>query len=350
MLDFGLFANTPWWVVLIYVAILGHITNLCVTLYLHRSATHEGVEFHPAVTHFMRGWLWLTTGVKTREWVACHRKHHAFSDREGDPHSPVQEGFAEIVFAGVFFYQEACKDQDMLEKYGKGCPDDWPERKLYSAHGWLGLLLMMILDLTLFGPLWGMVAWVSMTVWLPIFGNVINGIGHALGYRNFDTKDASRNIVPLGVWIVGEELHNNHHADPRSANFRAKWYEFDIGWVYIKLLSWFKLANVIYARSISARDFAEKYYVKAAHAAASAKEEITSRAAYAKDELTARASQAKDDFTARAVQAREEIASRAAQAKEEISARAASAGDAVASAAEAAAEALTQSKPMPATD
>ncbi len=361
MLEFGLLANQPWWLVLIYVAILGHITNLCVTLYLHRSATHEGVVFHPVVTHFMRSWLWLTTGVKTRQWVACHRKHHAFSDREGDPHSPVQEGLLAIVFGGVFFYQEACKDQDMLDKYGNGCPDDWVERKVYSNHSWLGLLLIMAFDLLLFGPLWGMVAWVSMTVWLPIAGNVINGVGHALGYRNFETKDASRNIVPLGVWIVGEELHNNHHADPRSANFRAKWFEFDIGWIYIKLLSWLKLANVIYARSISARDFAEKYYVKAAHAASLAREEITTRATQAKDEFAARAAQAKDEFTARAVQAKDELAARAAQAreeittravlaKEELSARAASAGDAVASAAEAAAEAITPSKPMSAMD
>jgi stearoyl-CoA desaturase (delta-9 desaturase) len=232
---------------------------------------------------------------------------------------------------------------------------------LYTPHSWLGLLIMMGTDLVLFGPLWGMVAWVSMTVWLPIFGNVINGVGHALGYRNFATKDASRNIVPLGVWIVGEELHNNHHADPRSANFRAKWYEFDIGWVYIKLLSWFKLANVIYARSLSARDFTEKYYVKAAHAAAAAKDEITAyaahakvelsaRASQAKDEFTARAAQAKDEFTARAAQARGELASRAAMAKEEISSRAAHASDAVASAAEAAAEAITPAKPLPATD
>jgi stearoyl-CoA desaturase (Delta-9 desaturase) len=350
MLDFGLMSNAPWWIPVLYVVVLGHITNLCVTLYLHRSATHEGVVFHSAVTHFMRFWLWLTTGIKTREWVACHRKHHAFSDREGDPHSPVQEGLLEIVFGGVFFYQEACNDQDMLDKYGKGCPDDWVERYIYTRRSWVGLVGMLFLDLILFGPIWGMVVWVCMTVWIPIFGNVINGVGHALGYRNFDTKDASRNIVPLGVWIVGEELHNNHHADPRSANFRAKWYEFDIGWAYIKALSWLKLAKVLYARSISAREFTEKYYAKAAHAASAAREEISTRAAQARDEISARASQAKEELTARAAQAREEISTRAAQARDELTARAASAGDAVASAAEAAAEAIKPPKILPATD
>jgi stearoyl-CoA desaturase (Delta-9 desaturase) len=325
MLEFGFFSQSGWWIPLVYIAVLGHLTNLCVTLYLHRSATHEGVVFHPAVVHFMRFWLWLTTGVNTREWVAVHRKHHAYSDREGDPHSPVQEGLLEIAFGGVFFYQKAIQDQEMLEKYGKGCPNDWVERKLYTPHGWWGLLSMMAFDILLFGPIWGMVAWVSMTIWLPIFGNVINGIGHGLGYRNFDTKDSSRNIIPLGIWIVGEELHNNHHADPRSATFRAKWYEFDIGWVYIKVLSWLKLANVIYARSLSARDFAHKYYARAAQAATTAADEFSTRAALAKEELGVRA----------------------AQAKEEFSARAASAGDAVASAAEAAADAVLRRQPLP---
>lgn len=260
----------PWWVPVLYIVVVGHVTNLCVTLYLHRSATHEGVVFHPLVSGAMRLWLWLTTGMNTREWVAVHRKHHAFSDREGDPHSPAMEGLLEIVFGGVFFYREAIRDRELLEKYGKGCPQDWLERHLYTPHSYAGLLLMMVVDLYLFGLGWGLVAWSCMAVWVPIFGNVINGIGHALGYRNFDTKDESRNIVPLGIWIVGEELHNNHHADPRSAKFKAKWYEFDIGWVYIRLLSALKLARVVYARQLSAREFAERYYTRAADAAAKA--------------------------------------------------------------------------------
>jgi stearoyl-CoA desaturase (delta-9 desaturase) len=258
----------PWWVPVVYIIIVGHITNLCVTLYLHRSATHEGVKFAPPIEHFMRLWLWLTTGMKTREWVAVHRKHHAFADREGDPHSPHTEGLAEIVFGGVFFYREEAKNEETLEKYGRGCPDDSLERHVYTGRPFLGLLLMLGVDIVLFGIGWGMIAWACMAVWVPIFGNVINGVGHAVGYRNFETKDESRNIIPLGLWIVGEELHNNHHADPRSAKFRAKWYEFDIGWVYIKLLSWIRLAHVIYARQVSASEFAERYYRRATDAAA----------------------------------------------------------------------------------
>jgi stearoyl-CoA desaturase (delta-9 desaturase) len=282
MPEFGALAFS-WWVPVLYIVIVGHITNLCVTLYLHRSATHEGVKFHPVVEHFMRFWLWLTTGIVTVEWVACHRKHHAFSDREGDPHSPAEEGLFAIVFGGVFFYREAVKDQEMLTKYGRGCPTDKIEQRVYQDHRMLGLLIMACIDLMLFGLPWGIVVFSAMAVWIPIFGNVINGIGHAVGYRNFETKDQSRNIIPVGLWIVGEELHNNHHADPRSASFRAKWYEFDIGWVYIKLLSWVKLAKVIYARKLTAKEFAAKYYAQAADAASSAaaSAQATASAAFA---------------------------------------------------------------------
>src|SRR5688572_9836041 len=280
MPEFGALAFA-WWVPVVYIVIVGHITNLCVTLYLHRSATHEGVKFHPIVEQFMRAWLWLTTGIVTLEWVACHRKHHAFSDREGDPHSPVEEGLLAIVFGGVFFYREAAKDHEMLAKYGRGCPADWMERKVYTGQRALGLLIMACIDLMLFGLPWGVVVFSAMAVWIPIFGNVINGIGHAIGYRNFDTKDQSRNIIPVGLWIVGEELHNNHHADPRSASFRAKWYEFDIGWVYIKLLSWVKLAKVIYARKLTAKEFANKYYEKAADAASQARASASATASAA---------------------------------------------------------------------
>jgi stearoyl-CoA desaturase (delta-9 desaturase) len=258
----------PWWVPVLYIVIVGHISNLCVTLFLHRSATHEGVKFAKPVEHFMRLWLWLTTGMNTKEWVAVHRKHHAYADREGDPHSPHTEGLLEIVCGGVFFYREEAKNAETLEKYGRGCPDDAIEQKLYTPRPALGILLMLIVDLYLFGIGWGLIAWACMAVWIPIFGNVINGVGHHAGYRNFDTKDESRNIIPLGLWIVGEELHNNHHADPRSAKFKAKWYEFDIGWVYIRLLAAFRLAKVIYARNVSAREFREKYYKRASDAAA----------------------------------------------------------------------------------
>lgn len=291
MPEFGSLAFA-WWVPVLYIVIVGHITNLCVTLYLHRSATHEGVKFHPVVEHFMRAWLWLTTGIVTVEWVACHRKHHAFSDREGDPHSPVEEGLLAITFGGVFFYREATADKEMLVKYGRGCPTDWVEKNVYTRNRALGLLIMACIDLMLFGLPWGVLVFSAMAVWIPIFGNVINGIGHAIGYRNFDTKDHSRNIIPVGLWIVGEELHNNHHADPRSASFRAKWYEFDIGWMYIKMLSWVKLAKVIYARQMSAKEFTQKYYAKAADAASSAKASASAAALSARASASATASAA----------------------------------------------------------
>lgn len=252
----------PWWVPLLYVAVLGHVTNICTTLYLHRSATHGGVQFGRPTEHFMRFWLWLTTGAVTREWVAVHRKHHAFADREGDPHSPAVAGFWGIVLGGVFFYKKAASDPEVLEKYGKGCPEDWVERNIYTRRRSLGILLMLSLDVYLFGILVGPLVWVGMAVWMPIMGNVINGIGHALGYRNFATSDFSRNIYPWGIWILGEELHNNHHADPRSAKFKAHWWEFDVGWVYIKLLSFVRQAKVVYARTASAKEFAAKHYEK----------------------------------------------------------------------------------------
>ncbi|MGH7475672.1 MAG: acyl-CoA desaturase [Longimicrobiales bacterium] len=258
MPGFGLLSQ-PWWVAAIWIAAVGHLSSTAVTLYLHRSATHGGVRFHPIVEHAMRFWLWLTTGMNTREWVAVHRKHHAFSDREGDPHSPSNEGFWEIVLGGVFFYREAAKDDETLEKYGKGCPNDWIERNVYNRVTWLGIVLMLLIDLYLFGPVLGLFVWSAMTIWLPIFGNVINGIGHALGYRNFATKDESRNIIPLGLFVAGEELHNNHHADPRSARFRARWFELDIGWIYIWVLKAVRLAEVIYARTASVGEFAKRH-------------------------------------------------------------------------------------------
>ncbi len=311
------FLAHPWWVPLLWVAVVGHISNTATTLYLHRGATHGGVRYHPIAEHFFRFWLWLTTGMKTREWVAVHRKHHAFSDREGDPHSPAVEGLWEIVLGGVFFYRRAVKDEEMLEKYGKGCPDDAVERHLYSRYSWLGLAIMFVLDFLLFGPWIGLLVWSAMTVWLPIFGNIVNGIGHALGYRNFATKDESRNILPIGIFIGGEELHNNHHADPRSAKFRARWYEFDIGWIYIKLLTMTKLARVVYARTLNARDFAARYYSSASEsagrAASTAREHAASAAACA-SAAAARASAAAHRASAAAAHARDSAGRRAASA------------------------------------
>jgi stearoyl-CoA desaturase (delta-9 desaturase) len=340
----------PWWVPVLWIVVIGHITNLCVTLYLHRSATHEGVRFHPVVEHAMRFWLWLTTGMVTKQWVACHRKHHAFSDREGDPHSPVEEGLLEIVFGGVFFYREAVADRDMVEKYGRGCPDDWIERRIYSRLPFLGILTMLAVNLYLFGPAWGLVVWSGMAVWIPIFGNVINGVGHALGYRNFDTKDHSHNIIPLGIWIVGEELHNNHHADPRSAKFKARWFEFDIGWMYIRLLQLLRLADVIYARDVTAREFAEKYYRRASDAVEGAKaaargkvEEARLAAREAANAASARAREAANAASVRAQEAATAASAMASRAR-------ASAREAAEAAGTAAQELIKGPNPTPATD
>lgn len=250
----------PWWVPVLWILVLGHITNSCTTLYLHRSATHGGVKFHPVVEHFMRFWVWLTTSAVTKEWVAVHRKHHAHSDREGDPHSPEVEGLWAIVLAGVFFYRKWARDPELLEKYGRGTPEDWVERNLYMRFHTAGIAGMLALDVYLFGIGIGLVAWSFMAIWMPVMGNIINGIGHAKGYRNFDTKDASRNIYPWGIWILGEELHNNHHADPRSAKFKAQWWEFDIGWTYIRILEALRLADVLYARQASVAEFRAKHY------------------------------------------------------------------------------------------
>ena len=220
------------------------ITIACVTLYLHRGQTHRAVQFHPAVNHVMRAWLWLTTGMVTRQWVAIHRKHHQRSDQEGDPHSPQIYGIWRVLFGGAFLYHSASKDTAMVDLLSKDCPNDWIERNVYSAHSRLGILLMLVIDLVLFGP-WGLVVWGIQMIWIPFFAaGVVNGLSHWWGYRNTDTKDTSRNLIPWAVWIGGEELHNNHHADGANAKFSQRWWEFDIGWMYICILRFFKLATV----------------------------------------------------------------------------------------------------------
>ena len=251
----------PWWLPILYVLVLGHITNICVTLYLHRSMSHQGVVFRPMVVHAMRLWLWLTTGIVTREWVAVHRKHHAFPDREGDPHSPAVEGLLRVLFGGYFCYRRSLEDQEILAKYGQGTPDDWVENNIYSRFRPLGLLSVLALDFFLFGWGIGFLAWVGMVTWIPLFAaGIINGLGHALGYRNFDTRDRSRNLYPIAIWMLGEELHNNHHADPRSARFRGHWWEFDLGWMYIRILMFFRLARVVYARTLAPAQFSAQHY------------------------------------------------------------------------------------------
>lgn len=249
-----------WWMPILFIVIAGHITNACVTLFLHRAQTHRGVRFHYLAALPMRLWLWLTTAIVTKEWVACHRKHHAFADREGDPHSPLLEGLRNILLKGAFYYRKAVRQPGILEKYGKGTPNDWLERHLLTKLNWLGILVMLVIDIYLFGFFVGPVVWGIQMLWIPFWAaGVVNGIGHALGYRNFQVKDESRNISPIAIWLAGEELHNNHHADPKSARFAAKWYEFDIGWIYIRLLQFLRLAKVEYARpgSRRARDLRE---------------------------------------------------------------------------------------------
>lgn len=223
--------------------IMTHITIMCVTLYLHRSQSHRSVEFHPLISHPMRLWLWLTTGMNTREWVAVHRKHHQAADTEADPHSPKIHGLLKVLFGGAFLYVKAKQDTEVI-KLGIGTPNDWIERKLYTPHPLLGILLMLIIDLVLFGPI-GFVVWGIQMLWIPFWAaGVINGLAHWWGYRNTNTGDTSRNLLPWGIWIGGEELHNNHHGNGSSAKLSAKWWEFDIGWFYIRILKLLGLAKL----------------------------------------------------------------------------------------------------------
>ena len=228
----------------IYTLVMVQITIACVTLYLHRSQAHRSVQFHPVIAHFMRFWLWLTTGMITKEWVAIHRKHHQASDTKDDPHSPQVYGIWRVLFGGAFLYAKAAKNKILIQELGHGTPNDWIEEKLYTPHSRLGILLMLIIDLVLFGPM-GFVVWGVQMLWIPIWAaGVVNGLAHWWGYRNTDTKDTSRNLWPWAFWIGGEELHNNHHANGASANFRQRKWEFDIGWMYITILKFFRLAKV----------------------------------------------------------------------------------------------------------
>jgi stearoyl-CoA desaturase (delta-9 desaturase) len=229
---------------LIYTLVVTHITIACVTLYLHRSQAHRGVEFHPVLAHFMRFWLWLTTGMTTKQWVAIHRKHHQVTDQNGDPHSPHVFGIHKVMWSGWYLYNQAAKDAQFIIQYGKGTPKDWIERRLYTPHHKLGIILMLIINLLLFG-LWGFLVWGVQMIWIPFWAaGTINGLGHWWGYRNGETKDKSTNIFPWGILVGGEELHNNHHLDPANPKLSRRWFEFDIGWAYISILELLKLAKV----------------------------------------------------------------------------------------------------------
>ena len=242
-----IFPFMPAQSVAVYVGVtlvLTHITIAGVTIFLHRHQSHHALTLHPVASHFFRFWLWLTTGIVTREWVAIHRKHHAKCETEEDPHSPRHKGIVRVLFKGLGLYRQEAANAETLARYGKGTPDDWLERNIYSAHPSAGLFLMAAFELMLFGlPAVAMFA--IQMAWIPFWAaGVINGLGHFAGYRNFETNDASTNILPLGILVGGEELHNNHHAFPASAKLSNKWWELDVGWLYIRLLSFARLADV----------------------------------------------------------------------------------------------------------
>jgi len=235
--------NTPPLGIVAYTLLATHVTIVAVTVYLHRHQAHRALSLHPLVAHFFRFWLWLTTGMVTREWVAIHRRHHAHCEREGDPHSPRQVGLRTVLLRGAELYRTASRDHDSIARYAAGCPDDWIERRLYSRFTWQGVGLLLVIDVLLFGVI-GLTVWGIQMLWIPVLAaGVINGVGHAIGYRNYDCQEAATNIVPIGLLIGGEELHNNHHTFATSAKLSVKWYEFDIGWMYIRLMEWLRLAK-----------------------------------------------------------------------------------------------------------
>ncbi len=236
--------DLPWWGYVAATLALTHITIAAVTIYLHRHSAHRALDLHPLVSHFFRFWLWLTTGMGTKEWTAVHRKHHARCETPEDPHSPQILGIGKVMWQGADLYKVETRNRDTLERFGQGTPDDWIERNVYTPHSVAGITIMMIVDFALFGFI-GITIWAVQMMWFPFFAaGIINGVGHYWGYRNFQTEDASRNIVPWGIIIGGEELHNNHHAYPTSARLSNKWWEFDTGWMYIRIMEMLGLARV----------------------------------------------------------------------------------------------------------
>ena len=246
VLDFLLngITHATGWQILLFTLAVTHITIAGVTIFLHRCQAHRALDLHAIPSHFFRFWLWMTTGMVTKEWAAIHRKHHAKCETVEDPHSPITRGIETVVFEGAELYRIEAKNRETIEKYGHGTPDDWIERNVYTKHSALGVSLMLVINVLLFGVL-GLTVWAIQMAWIPVTAaGVINGIGHYWGYRNFECKDASTNILPIGIIIGGEELHNNHHTFGTSAKLSAKWYEFDIGWMYISILAFLGLAKV----------------------------------------------------------------------------------------------------------
>lgn len=229
----------------LYLLAVTQLTIFSVTLYLHRSQAHRGVDFHPVIAHFFRFWSWLTTAMVTKQWVAVHRKHHAKVETEEDPHSPMVYGIKRVFWQGVELYRVASRDQETAEKYGRGTPDDWLERRVYSRYPEMGPTLLAVISIALFG-FWGLAIWAIEMLWIPFWAaGFVNGLGHYWGYRNFESADTSTNLSPWGLWIGGEELHNNHHAFPSSAKFALRRFEVDIGWVVIRVLAALRLAKVL---------------------------------------------------------------------------------------------------------
>lgn len=237
--------DLPWWGAVLAALALTHVTIASVTIFLHRHQAHRALDLHPVASHFFRFWLWLTTGMVTKQWAAVHRKHHAKCETPEDPHSPQVYGLNQVLWGGVFLYVHEAGQAETLARYGHGTPDDWLERNLYSKHKILGIVLMGIVDMALFGVIPGGLILLTQIAWIPFWAaGVVNGIGHYWGYRNWPARDASTNIFPIGILIGGEELHNNHHAFPASAKLSNRWFEFDIGWLYIRTLQALGLAKV----------------------------------------------------------------------------------------------------------
>ena len=236
--------TTTWWQVILVMLVATHVTIASVTIFLHRAQAHKALDLHPIPSHFFRLWLWLSTGQVTKEWVSVHRKHHAKCETVEDPHSPQTHGIKKVLLQGAELYRVETKNPETMEKYGRGTPDDWLERNLYSRYSWQGVGVMLAIDLMLFGAI-GAAVWAVQMAWIPVTAaGIINGLGHWWGYRNFEAPDASTNISPWGIIIGGEELHNNHHTYPTSAKLSVKSYEFDIGWMYIRGLELLGLATV----------------------------------------------------------------------------------------------------------
>ena len=239
----GIF-DLPWWGYVLYTLAMTHITIAAVTIYLHRHQAHRALELHGIASHFFRFWLWFTTGMVTREWAAIHRKHHARCETDEDPHSPQRFGIGKVLFQGAELYRAESANAQTIERFGHGTPDDWIERRVYARFSAAGVSLLLVMDFVLFGMI-GITIWAVQMVWIPFTAaGLVNGVGHYWGYRTFQPADASRNIVPWGILIGGEELHNNHHAHVTSARLSSRWYEFDIGWLYIRVLETLGLARV----------------------------------------------------------------------------------------------------------